>query len=170
MLTLPRPTDLKESCFPTNVKRGLLRLFRIHLDQISPTGPAHATTTYLDRLVRPARNEPCTGHIKRGAKHARFSFERPRLWYVVHVLKRRAGVIIPERERSVIGCMSLVRRSVPKGVHIPPEKNTPSALTERVFIIALCPAKLKTKLPSGHFHFLILLPPAEPEANEYSVG
>lgn len=52
----------------------------------------------------------------------------------------------------------------------PPEKNTPSALTESVLIIALCPLKLNVKVPSGHFHFLILLPPAEPDAKEYSVG
>lgn len=59
-----------------------------------------------------------------------------------------------------------------KGVakHAPPEKSTPSAFTESVFIIALCPLKLNTKLPSGHFHFLMLLPPAEAEAKEYSVG
>jgi hypothetical protein len=36
--------------------------------------------------------------------------------------------------------------------------------------MALCPLKLKTNAPSGHFHFLILLPPAEPEAKENSVG
>lgn len=54
--------------------------------------------------------------------------------------------------------------------YLPPEKNTPSALTERVLMIALCPLKLKTNAPSGHFHFLILLPPADADAKEYSVG
>jgi hypothetical protein len=53
---------------------------------------------------------------------------------------------------------------------IPPEKNTPSEFTESVLIMALCPLQLKTNAPSGHFHFLMLLPPAEPDANEYSVG
>lgn len=37
-------------------------------------------------------------------------------------------------------------------------------------MIALCPEKLDTKAPSGHFHFLMLFPPAEPDAKEYSVG
>ena len=54
--------------------------------------------------------------------------------------------------------------------HSPPEKKTPSALTLSVLIMALCPLKLCTNVPSGHFHFLMLLPPAEPDANEYSVG
>lgn len=53
---------------------------------------------------------------------------------------------------------------------VPPEKNTPSEFTERVLMIALWPVRLKTKAPSGHFHFLMLLPPAEPEAKVYSVG
>ena len=53
---------------------------------------------------------------------------------------------------------------------VPPEKNTPSALTESVLMMALCPLKLNTNEPSGHFHFLMLLPPADPEAKEYSVG
>ena len=52
----------------------------------------------------------------------------------------------------------------------PPEKKTPSALTDSVLMIALWPLKLNTNAPSGHFHFLILLPPAEPDAKEYSVG
>lgn len=52
----------------------------------------------------------------------------------------------------------------------PPENNTPSALTDIVFIIAFWPLKLKTNAPSGHFHFLILFPPALAEAKEYSVG
>jgi hypothetical protein len=37
-------------------------------------------------------------------------------------------------------------------------------------MMALWPLKLNTKAPSGHFHFLMLFPPAEAEANEYSVG
>ena len=52
----------------------------------------------------------------------------------------------------------------------PPEKNSPSEFTERVLMIALCPLKLKTNMPSGHFHFLMLLPPADAEAKVYSVG
>src|SRR6266702_359123 len=52
----------------------------------------------------------------------------------------------------------------------PPEKNTPSELTDKVLMIALCPPKLKTNAPSGHFHFLMLFPPPEPVAKEYSVG
>lgn len=57
-----------------------------------------------------------------------------------------------------------------KGENTPPEKKTPSAFTDSVLIIALWPLKLNTKAPSGHFHFLILFPPAEPDAKEYSVG
>ena len=53
---------------------------------------------------------------------------------------------------------------------VPPENMTPSELTLMVLTIALWPLKLNTKVPSGHFHFLMLLPPAEPEAKEYSVG
>ena len=52
----------------------------------------------------------------------------------------------------------------------PPEKSTLSEFTESVLMIALCPLKLHTNCPSGHFHFLILLPPADADANEYSVG
>lgn len=63
-----------------------------------------------------------------------------------------------------------VRTINDKGRYIPPEKNTPSELTDNVLMIALCPPKLKTKAPSGHFHFLMLFPPAEPVAKEYSVG
>ena len=37
-------------------------------------------------------------------------------------------------------------------------------------MIALWPGKLNTNVPSGQVHFLMLLPPAEPDANEYSVG
>lgn len=52
----------------------------------------------------------------------------------------------------------------------PPEKKTPSEFTESVLMIALCPLKLKTNMPSGHFHFLMLLPPADADAKVYSVG
>lgn len=52
----------------------------------------------------------------------------------------------------------------------PPEKSAPSSLTLMVLMMASCPLKLLTKMPSGHFHFLMLLPPDEAEANEYSVG
>jgi hypothetical protein len=52
----------------------------------------------------------------------------------------------------------------------PPEKKTPSEFTDNVLMMALCPLKLKTNVPSGHFHFLMLLPPADADAKEYSVG
>ena len=52
----------------------------------------------------------------------------------------------------------------------PPEKKTPSEFTESVLMIALCPLKLKTNMPSGHFHFLMLFLPADALAKEYSVG
>jgi hypothetical protein len=38
----------------------------------------------------------------------------------------------------------------------PPEKSTPSSLTLSVLMMASCPGKLKTNVPSGHFHFLML--------------
>ena len=137
---------------------------------VARTGWREKKKTDLDRLVRPARDQPRPGHVKRRAKHARLCLERPRLRDVVHVLKRRARVIIPKRERAIIACKPLGQRSPHGGHHAPPEKKTPSGLTESVLMMALCPAKLKTKLPSGHFHFLILFPPAAPDANEYSVG
>lgn len=65
--------------------------------------------------------------------------------------------------------MSKHTDNIQKGYE-PPEKNTPSELTDKVLMIALCPPKLKTKAPSGDFHFLMLFPPAEPVAKEYSVG
>src|SRR5689334_4001466 len=54
--------------------------------------------------------------------------------------------------------------------HSPPENSTPSELTDRVLMMALCPLKFWTKVPSGHFHFLMLLPPADADAKLYSVG
>lgn len=38
-----------------------------------------------------------------------------------------------------------------------PENMTPSSLTLRVLMMASWPTKLLTKVPSGHFHFLILI-------------
>ena len=60
------------------------------------------TRTDLDRLVCPTRNQPRPRHVKRRAKHARLGFERPRLRDVVHVLKRRARVVIPQCERPIV--------------------------------------------------------------------
>lgn len=53
---------------------------------------------------------------------------------------------------------------------VPPEKKTPSWLTLIVLMIESCPLKLCTNVPFGHAHFLILFPPAEPDAKLYSVG
>ena len=66
--------------------------------------------------------------------------------------------------------MSQQSDGMKKKLDSPAEKKTPSALTDIVLMIASCPLKLNTKVPSGHFHFLILLPPADPDAKEYSVG
>lgn len=52
----------------------------------------------------------------------------------------------------------------------PPENRTPSALTLSELMMASWPEKLCTKVPFGHAHFLMLLPPAEPVAKLYSVG
>jgi hypothetical protein len=58
--------------------------------------------TDLDRLVRPARDQPGAGRVERRAKHARLGLERPRLRDVVHVLKGRARVIVPQGERAIV--------------------------------------------------------------------
>ena len=51
-----------------------------------------------------------------------------------------------------------------------PENKTPSGLRLKELTIASCPEKLWTKVPAGQAHFLMLFPPADPEAKEYSVG
>lgn len=127
--------------------------------------------THLDGLVRSSSDQARACHVESRAEHARFRFERARLRYVVHSLERRAGVVIPQRERAVVTLVPMSEGDNERKIgSSPPEKNTPSELTESVLMIAFCPLKLKTKVPSGHFHFLMLFPPADAEANEYSVG
>lgn len=61
-----------------------------------------AECTYLDRLIRPTRNQSRPGHIKRRAEHASLCLERPGLGYIVHVLEGGAGVVVPKCERAIV--------------------------------------------------------------------
>lgn len=76
------------------------------------------------------------------------------------MLERFARLVIPEGKRTVVTWFERVvnfQLPVFRGfVNVPPEKSTPSSLTLSVLIMASCPGKLKTNVPSGHFHFLML--------------
>lgn len=100
-----------------------------------------------------------------------FGIERSGLRNVLHVLERQARRVIPHGQCAVISWgrhVSTGKRRVryfwvSDRRHSPPENMTPSSLTESVLIMASWPVKLLTKIPSGHFHFLML-------AGQWAVG
>ena len=120
------------------------------------------TRTDLDRLVRPTRNQPRPRHVKRRAKHARLGFERPRLRDVVHVLKRRARVVIPQRERPIVaytGASAFPPPHTRAAPRTPREKDALGIDRERIDdrIVA---RKVEDKGALGTFPFLDIVSPS----------
>ena len=87
-------------------------------------------------------------------------------------LERHACHIVPEHQSAIIACHPTHELFISRHatIGLPPKKKMPSEFTLIILIIALCLLKLNMNTPLGHFHFLMLFPPAEPDVKLYSVG
>jgi hypothetical protein len=56
----------------------------------------------LDGFVCPSRYQPRSRHVERGTKDACLRLKGSGLWDVLHILERRAGVVVPKSQRAVV--------------------------------------------------------------------
>lgn len=149
---------------PPNASSRLLRVdLRVSGVQSQPPGPPRSRwnlSTHLDGLVSPTHYQARPGLVKRRAEDPRLGVERARLRQVLARLERQARLVVPPGHRAVVACCSIretwrragqrtSRCSETRGCDAPPEKKTPSWLTDTLLMMASCPLKLCTNVPLG---------------------